>query len=160
MAKVKAMETENNLLGCFISGPAVKWEDDQKTKDGATEKGRLFSSYIWGTDGISNILKNLNHQDYGKDLIRILLQFYLNPIPCELANLKEIESYRKKEKSIGIPIIVNENNFFNKSVTERRRFLRSSIFKKLCLLEDVVKKKKLDTDIGKLKIDLERILKD
>ena len=152
------MDSENNLLGCFASGPTVKWEDDQKTKDAATEKGKLFRTYIWGTEGICSTLKILNHQDYGKDLFRILFQFYLNPIPLELANLKEIESYRKKEKSIGIAIIVNDDNFFNKPEAGRRLFLRGSIFEKLCLLEDVVKKKKLDTDIGKLKIDLERIL--
>jgi hypothetical protein len=76
----------------------------------------------------------------------------------ELQKLKEIESYRKNEKSIGIPIIVNEDNFFSKSEEGRQEFLRQSIFQKLELLAEVVKKKKLDTDMELLKSDLEKIL--
>ena len=37
-------------------------------------------------------------------------------------HIKEIEQYRKNEKAIGIPIIV-ERSFFQFSETERREFL-------------------------------------
>jgi hypothetical protein len=155
--EVTKMDNENSLLGCFVSA-TLNRDDDLNTVDAASEKGKLFRTYIWGTDGISDTLETLNHQDYGRDLVLILFQFYVNPIPYQLAHLKEVESYRKKEKSIGIPIIVNEDNFFSKPETERRRFLRESILQKLRLLEGVVKKKKLDTDVTKLRIDVERIL--
>jgi hypothetical protein len=124
----------------------------------AAEHGKLFHTYIWGKNGIADALRVLNHEDYGTDLIRILFKFYLNPIPYELANLKEMESYRKQEKSIGIPIIVNEDNFFSRSEAERRSFLKQAILEKLCLLEERSKKRKLETDIGKLKQDVETIL--
>jgi macrodomain Ter protein organizer (MatP/YcbG family) len=72
--------------------------------------------------------------------------------------LKEIEPYRAKEKSIGIPIIVNHNNFFNKSEEERYCFLKQSILQKIDLLAEVVKKKKLDTNMERLRTDLQQLL--
>jgi hypothetical protein len=152
------MKTEKNILGCFVSGPALNWNDDLKTKENAAERGKLFRTYIWGENGIATPLRKLNHEEYGEDLSTILLQFYLNQIPYELSSLREIENYRKKEKSIGIPIIINEDNFFSRTEDERRLFLTKTIFDKISLLEETVKKKKLDTNINKLKRDVENIL--
>ena len=72
-------------------------------------------------------------------------------MPCdyERIHIKEIEQYRKNEKSIGIPIVV-ERSFFQLSETERREFLVSSMLSKFNTLENVVKNKKLDTNITKL----------
>ena len=67
----------------------------------------------------------------------------------ERIHIKEIELYRKKEKAIGIPIIV-ERSFFQFSETERRKFLVSSMLSKFNLLRNVVKNKKLDTNMTKL----------
>mgnify|MGYP000919722770 CR=1 FL=1 len=152
------MNNETNIFGCFVSGPSLKFDDDQKTKDFASETGKLFRSYIWGEKGICNIIKKLNHVDYGNDLVLILFQFYINPIPFELNNIKEIDNYRKKEKSIAIPIIINNDNFFNKSEDQQFLFLKQIILGKIDLLKDVVRSKKLDTNIDKLKCDLEQVL--
>lgn len=152
------MNSETNIIGCFVHISLGNWDDDQKAKDAAKEQGDLFRTYIWGENGICSTMKKLNYSDYGKDLIRILFQYYVNPMSEELEQLKEIERYRKKEKSIGIPIIVNGDNFFNKSEVERHLFLKYTINEKLCLLEETIKKKKLDTDFRKLKADLESIL--
>jgi hypothetical protein len=62
------------------------------------------------------------------------------------------------EKAIGIPIIVNDENFFNKSEEGRYSFLKQSIFQKLELLAEVVRKKKLDTKMDLLKSDLQKLL--
>ena len=72
-------------------------------------------------------------------------------MPCdyERKHIKEIEQYRKKEKAIGIPIIV-ERSFFQFSETERRKFLVSPMLSKFNLLRNVVKNKKLDTNMTKL----------
>jgi len=75
-----------------------------------------------------------------------------------LQKLKEIESYRKNEKSIGIPVIVNDENFYSKSENGRYNFLKQSIFQKLELLSEVVHKKKLDTKMEQLKNDLQKVL--
>jgi len=149
----------DNILGVYVGGASVYFEDDQQTKDLAREQTNLFSSYIWGEKGISNILKKLKHKDYGKDIVLILFQFYINPIPYLKDNLKEIENYRKAEKSIGIPIIVTNENFFGKSEEERNSFFETSILQKLDLLGELVKKKKLDTDIKLLKANLSDIIK-
>ena len=146
--KVLNMENlENNIFGCFVSSII------------GDNNGDFFRSYIWGERGISDTLKRLNHKDYGNDLKLILFQFNVSPGEYKLQFLKEIESYHKKEKAIGIPIIVTDENFFSKTEEERYRFLKESIFQKLDLLAEVVKKKKLDTNMKQLKIDLEKTLK-
>ncbi|MBK8812781.1 MAG: hypothetical protein IPN69_18910 [Acidobacteria bacterium] len=140
------MRETKSILGCFVSS---------FRKDGS---GPLFTSYVWGENSISERLSVLMNETYGNDMELILLQFYVNPIPYLRQQLKEIEGYRKKEKSIGIPIIVNDENFFSKSEAERFEFLKQSILQKLDLLAEVVKKKKLDTNIQSLKEDVERVL--
>lgn len=152
------MIDDKNIFGCYVSVTQAYPDSDQKTKDLATEQGRLFRAYVWSEKGICEIIKKLNRDDYGKDLKLALFQFYINPIPMMEQALKDIESYRKKEKSIGIPIIVNYSNFFSKSESERYDFLRESILQKLDLLGEVVKKKKLDTNMELLKSDLKNIL--
>lgn len=140
------MGDENYIIGCFAS-----------TNMG-DEQGVLFRTYIWGDKGIGNVLKALSYEEYGNDMKRILFQFYVNPIPYEQQNLKEIEPYRSREKAIGIPIIVTNENFFIKQEEERYNFLKQTILQKLDLLANVVKKKKLDTKIDLLKADLQKIL--
>lgn len=144
----------DNILGCFLK---VGFDPNLKRGE-AHELGNQVSSYIWGERGISGNLKKLKIEDYGKDLNLVLLEFHVKPTPTELSYLKEIESYRKKEKAIGIPIIVTDENFFSKTEEARYRFLKEAILNKMDLLENVVKKKKLDTDVKKLKADIDRIL--
>ena len=151
------MNDNKNILGCYVSVTQAYPDADQQTKDLATEQGRLFRTYIWGEKGICDTLKQLNYADYGKDLILVLFQFYVNPLPHMEQILKEIEPYRKKEKSIGIPIIVTDENFFSKSEEGRFNFLKQSILKKLDLLTEVVKKRKLDTNIELLKTNCQRL---
>lgn len=152
------MENNKNIFGCFVSYQALSYKSKETEKLKSKEQGDLFRSYIWGEKGISTDLKRINNEDYGKDLMMILFQFYINPIEQELMKLKEIESYRKKEKAIGIPIIVNDENFFNQNEKNRILFLKESIINKILLVEKVVKKRQLDTNIEKLKLDLYNML--
>ena len=148
------MEVKDNIFGCFFKvgfDPSLSEQDFKNLAD-------TFKAYIWGEKGISDTLKKLKHEDYGKDLVLALFQFNVKPTPMELQRLKEIEPYRKNEKSIGIPIIVNDENFFSKSEEGRYSFLKQSILQKLDLLAEVVKKKKLDTNMEQLKMDLQKIL--
>lgn len=152
------MEEKDKFLGCYISYPSLVYGASEKEKEFAREQGDLFSTYIWGEKGISDTLKKLRNETYGNDMSIILFQFYVKPIPYLQQGLKEIESYRKSEKSIGIPIIVTDENFFNKSEEGRYSFLKQSILQKLDLLVEVVKKKKLDTKMDLLKADLLKAL--
>lgn len=153
------MSEEKNIFGCFVSSTAeAEWSESKRKF--ALEQGKIFRSYLWGENGIDNVLKKMDNENYGNDLKLALFQFYVNPIPYELEHLKEIESYRKKEKSIGIPIVVNDENFFSKTEEGRYSFLKQSIFQKLELLAEVVKKKKLDTKMELLKADLQKLLTD
>ena len=144
----------DNIFGCFFK---IGFDPNLNEQE-AMNIASTFRGYIWGKEGICDTLKKLNYEDYGKDLILALFEFNVKPTPIELQHLKEIGSYRKNEKSIGIPIIVNDENFFSKNESERYDFLRDSILQKLDLLAEVVKKKKLDTNMELLKSDLKKIL--
>lgn len=156
------MDENKNILGCYLSGPSLVYNPDiiesEKEEKEASIIGELFDSYIWGDNGIANILKRLNYNDYGKDMKLILFQFYLKPIPDLLEALKEIERYRPKERAIGVPIIITDDNFFNKTDKERREALKQMILAKMPLIEKVVKRNKLDTNMKSLKADLEKVL--
>lgn len=152
------MSNDKNIFGCYVSYPSLTYDATELQKENAKKQGDLFRQYVWGDKGICDALKKLNRDDYGKDLKLALFQFYVNPIAYELDNLKEIEAYRKNEKSIGIPIVVNDKNFFSQTEEGRYSFLKQAILQKLDLLVEVVKKKKLDTNIEQLKIDLLQIL--
>jgi|SRR5690554_345976 len=150
---------ENSILKCFVSVTTGNYNDTQEQIDLATEQGREFRSYIWGEKGISRKIEQLNFDDYGNDLKLILFQFYVNPDLVEAQSLLEIEKYRKREKAIGVPVIINRLNFFEKNENERDEFLEKCLMQKLDILEKIIIKEKLDTDIEKLKVDLTAILK-
>ena len=148
-----------SILGCFVSGPTINFDATPAEEIQADEQGALFRSYIWGEKGIDNLFKKLKSQDYGKDMKLILFQFYIKPHPIELENIKEVESYRKKECSIGLSVIINNDNFFNKTEFERYEFLKITILHRLDLLENVVLKKKLDTKIELLRFNVLKLFK-
>jgi hypothetical protein len=152
------MNENNNILGCYASLTQASLDSNKKTQDLLSDQGDLFRKYLWDSNGISNKLKSLINTNYGIDLKLGLFEFYVNPIPSMENALKPIGAYRKSEKSIGMPIIINGENFFSKSEGERIQFLKDSILKKMDLLEEVVKKKKLDTNMSLLKADLETVL--
>ena len=132
------MNNDKNIFGCFFK---VGF-DPSLTEQDFANLANTFKSYIWGDKGICDTLKKLNNEDYGTDLKLVLFQFNVKPTAIELQRLKEIEPYRANEKAIGIPIIVNDENFFSKSEEGRYSFLKQSILQKLDLLTEVVKKKK------------------
>lgn len=137
---------DTSIFGCFVSSNI------------GDQHGSMFRSFIWRENGIDELLKKFNYKDYGNDIVKVLFQFYVNPIPYQIQNLEEIENYRKKEKAIGIPIIINNQNFFDKSEEERMEFIKDTIYKKLDLLKVVIESKKLDTNIITLQQDVHKVL--
>ena len=104
--------TDTNIFACFVSYPSLVADVSEQTKDEAIKKGDMFCSYIWGEAGLDRFLKKIQYSDYGQDLKRILFQFYVLPCDYERMHITDIENYRKREKAIGISIII-ENDFFN-----------------------------------------------
>ncbi len=109
----------------------------------------LFRSYLWGKNGLKNELSHLKWRSYGQGLELILFQFYVNPGAFLKTNLKQIESYRSKEKSIGIPVII-DNQFFNMTGQERQIFFSETIISRLELVKIKVKRNKLRFEIIQL----------
>jgi hypothetical protein len=151
-------KSDDSILGCFVSGPASYHDDVPETREVLVRKGELFRNFVWGSNGICDSLKVLKNRDYGNDLDLILLKFYLLPLIEELAVLKEIERFRKKEKAIGVPIIVHDDNFFNRSELERLGFVKAVILEKLDILKAIVKRNKMDTNVNRLRDDVKSTL--
>ena len=87
----------------------------------------------------------------------ILFEFNVNPIPYLRENLKEIGSYRRKEKSIGIPTILDNENFFGLDENGQQDFLKTRIIEKLSLVKEKVKRNKLDFNIDRLITDVKKL---
>ena len=117
----------------------------------------MVKEYLWGENGLKNQFSSLKWQEYGTDIVLILFEFYVNPIPYLRGNLKEIGSYRRKEKSIGIPTILDNENFFRLNENEQRNFLNEKIVAKLVLVKEKVKRNKLDFNIDGLITDVKKI---
>jgi hypothetical protein len=148
------MRDKDGIFGCFIK---VGF-DPQLSESEFLVLANTVRSYVWGEGGLSIKLSNLKHASFGYDVEFVLLQFFVKPTASELQRIKEIESFRSKEKSIAIPIIVTDENFFNKSEAERWDFLKRSILQKLDLMSKVVRKRKLDTNLELLRAEVERVL--
>ncbi|MEO7101163.1 MAG: hypothetical protein ABI162_17555 [Luteolibacter sp.] len=141
------IDDNSQMIGFFVANQPTVFGWSEASKKLASDKSTLFREYIWGGNGIRQICGHLLWNTYGKDLILILFRFYVNPLQIQIPSLKEIEPYRGKEKAIGIPIIVNDGNFFDRSDEDRRSFLKNEILRKIDILEGVVKRRKLDTKI-------------
>ena len=116
-----------NILAFFLSYPSLPIDASDESSEEAIKRGDEFRTYIWGEKGIDILLKSLSYIDYGKDLKRILFQFYIMPCGYERIHIKEIEQYRKKEKAIGIPIIVERSfSSFQKQREENFLYLQCS----------------------------------
>jgi hypothetical protein len=137
---------DNNIFGFYASFQAGEIEQ------------KLVKQYLWGATGLKEKLKSLKWQEFGKDLQLILFEIYVTPNSYERDSLKEIGNYRRKEKAIGIPVILDEEGFFSLNDTGRHEFFRATILKRLDLLEQKVKRNKLDLDIEKLKNEVKKIL--
>lgn len=148
------MENGKGLLGCFLSYPTLLYDASEKEERDAKSKGDLFRTYVWGERGVDSVFKRFDFTKYGEDLILILFKFKVNPIENELAIIKKIDGYTRKEKAISVTVIVLDENFFERTESERYLFLKNEIIDRVDLVVEVVKKKKLDTKFTLLKNDL------
>jgi peptide methionine sulfoxide reductase MsrA len=114
-----------------------------------TEKERILS-YFWGKTGLNSKLADLNWKDYGQGFQLILFQIYVKPFNSTKKALKDIGKFNKKEQSIRISIVLEEENFFKLSETYRQEFLTEIIIKRLSLLQTVAKRNTLNFNISKL----------
>ena len=137
---------DDNIFGFYASFQSG--ETDQE----------LVKKYLWGDNGLKEKLKGLKWQEFGQDFHIILFEIYVKPIPYLRDALKEMGNYRRKEKSIGIPVILDQENFFKLTEIDRHKFFHSTILKRLELLKEKVKANKLDLDIERLKTEVDKLL--
>jgi hypothetical protein len=64
--------------------------------------------------------------------------------------------FKKKEKSIGIPVIITDELFFNQLENKRIEFLKNTIFEKLNNLSEYIEGKKINLQRGLMVNDLQK----
>lgn len=140
------MKLENKeIIGYFLSG---NMDDDSI---------HVFRKYIYGENGIKNKTDTLLSEDLFKELNLILFKFYINPIEYYLKNLEQV-SFSKKEKAIDYSIIINQENFFEKTEKERKEFIQNEILKGLHVMGEILKQKNILVNLDVLIKDFELIL--
>jgi len=151
-------QTKDQRIVRFFSSLSLP-ADTSDEEDMQIEKlGDEFGEYIWSTEGIAPKLQALKSGDYGQSLKFILFQFLIFPEDEKLAELEEIEDFEPNEKNIAINCIVDTENFFDRTELERKDFLHDTILAKLGLLNEVIKRRKLDTKLEKLIADVQKLL--
>ncbi|MEI7597105.1 MAG: hypothetical protein WCK02_15260 [Bacteroidota bacterium] len=118
----------------------------------------LLKTNLLDSDGFFSKLKQLKWQAYGDGLRFILFELHVRPVACLRENMKSISYYRRAQKAVSIPVIIDEKAFFILNKREKQLFLKNTISKKLELLEEKIRKNKLDTDLNKLRKDVENLL--
>jgi hypothetical protein len=121
------------------------------------EQGKKLIDYFDSIIRLEEIY-NLDYAKYGKDLEMILFYQYIYPYPELKSNIKSIPSYSKKEKSIGINIII-EDIFVGLSEAEKVKYVLHELLGGLNKASDIIRIKKLDTKIDLLIQDITEILK-
>lgn len=97
------MNQHESICGFFLK---VGFDPNLSLQD-LLQLANSFRPYVWSAQGIGGGLVKLKCGSFGNDLVLALFQFYVKPSAPELQRMKPIESYREKDRSIGIPIIVN-----------------------------------------------------
>lgn len=159
-------ENKNHIFGIFVSIampnkyslPELSEKELILVKAKVDNDGKTVRDFLWGDKSIDIEFKKTDYHNYGEDMKLILFQFYLNPIGYDMKYIEGIEPYRKKEKAIGIPIIIWMDDFLKLTNKDKYLFLQNIFTEKMDLLEAVVKKKKLDTNMPRLRSDLDAIL--
>ncbi len=150
------MNENKPLLGCFVSGPTQVHGETEIILEQKEKKAQIFRNHIWGHNGIDKYFKRLGINKYGEDLNLILFQFYVEPLSIEKSSIKEKDSYRSKEKSLGVNLIF-ESDFFEFNENERRDIIFNSVISKLCSIKEPLLKRSLDTDIESIIQDLKNL---
>ncbi|MBO7608098.1 MAG: sel1 repeat family protein [Paludibacteraceae bacterium] len=151
---------DNNILGCTV----IIYPDCDESEEKKLERDRIgkeFRTLIWGEDGeggIAQKLKDIPYEPYGNDLEFILLDFQVTPTAYVRDAIKDVDGYSKKEKSIGVNIIIEED-FFTLSQEEQFNHVKRAILSRLDMLKRTVTRRKLDTDIDKLTSTVDDLLK-
>lgn len=150
----------DNLIGVYASFSINPRENDEE-KMVRERKENEFKEYLWGKDregGLSKHLKEIGSTQYGKDLKKILLQFSVNPVPEWPQPTKEVENYRPNERSIGVWITIDDDNFFSKDEKHRQEYIKREVLDRLLEIKKRFATRKLDSDIDKLIADIGKLL--
>ena len=124
--------------------------DPNKSEADFKKLNDIFVPYIWGANGLIDLLK-LRINEYCQKLDTLLVKYFVCPTENEIKHIKKIGSVDSRHKIVDLAIIIDEDNFFSKNESERQAFLLSSLLEVLYLLSEKIEFYDIDKLISDIK---------
>jgi hypothetical protein len=126
---------------------------------GDTTVGEMFTPYLWGSNGLANLLEPLKKKNYGSSLKLLLIEYYVEGEHSSAFNVPHIKvsNYSSKNKDISVKVPVRRIVFHDTDDLLRRKFLLQTTLEAIELVRIRLERKKLDVDIQRLRSDVEAI---
>jgi hypothetical protein len=136
------------MIGYFVAA------GDPTVKD-------IIHPYIWGPDGLANLLRPLKEKDYGPALKLLLIEYYVEGTYSSAFNVMEVKvsNYSSKNKDISVKVPIKKIDFHGKGDLHRRKFLLQTTLEAIELVRIRLERKKLAVDMQLLRCDVEAISK-
>jgi hypothetical protein len=117
----------------------------------------IIHPYIWGPDGLADLLRPLKKKDYGPALKLLLIEYYVEGTYSSAFNIMEVKvsNYSSKNKDISVKVPVKQIDFHGNDDLQRRKFLLQTTLKAIELVRIRLERKKLAVDMQLLKHDVE-----
>lgn len=151
----------SKILGLSVSVSLLAYEKDVEIIKYRAAMADRFIAYAYGNDsqiGLHKILDKIDG-DYSTDLDLILFFFKVNPTENEPPK-KDLDYYRPKGKAMTAWIIINGDNFFNRSASQQNTFVNNEILDRLEQIKQPFSKGKVIVDMDRLIQDTKLILKE
>jgi len=124
---------------------------------GDVQGGNLFADYIWGTHGLSTMLKPLTQKNYGEGLQLLLVKYFVEgQFPVHLPEHMRLRNYIARDRTIAVDVAVRKVDFHYAGDMRRREFVLKTTLEAIELVRARLAKRKLDIDFDALRQDVER----
>jgi hypothetical protein len=123
-------------------------------KPGDVDVSEMFTPYVWGQNGLGTRLVKELRQEYGSDLKLLLIMYYIEgKFAVNGPEQAKVNSYSNKNKDISVAISVTSKLFHLRNEFERREFIVDSSLFAIQMVEEKLKKRKLQIDFYMLSQD-------
>ena len=137
--------------------PSIQFTGFGSLEGSTMQQGNAFRGALMGDGGIARQMSVFLHRDYGVDLRSIEFQFHILPDSYERNSIHTITPYAKSLRQICVSIIVEEE-FFAMSEPKRVAWIKQKLLWVMPLVEEEVKKRRLDTQIDRLSDEVKIVL--
>lgn len=127
--------------------------------DSGGDLGRFVDRALWRENGLAILVKQLEGNDYGKNLKLILFRFHVEgTLPLPIQEFISLQRYSKKEKAISIIIPVHKREFDISDNFKNRKLITDKTLDGLDKVRQRLEKKFKDIDFDKLEKDYKTVV--